>query len=144
MFSALIKRFVRHLKKLGATNSAGDVKAVSWSEFIGETPHQPTAARPLSPPASVAIYFNPVLASLSPEDNKILIRRLDSNQLDEIKLIQLYQRLFNCEVNIVRTHVHLYEVRAAHGIETLKFTDLKNRILVDLRQYQSAMSQAQV
>ena len=144
MFSALIKRFVRHLKKLGVTSSAGDAKAVSWSEFIGETPHKPPASRPIIAPAPAEITFNPVLASLSPEDNEILIRRLDSNQFDEIKLIQLYQRLFCCEVNIVRTHVHLYEVRAAHGIETLKFTDLKNRILVDLRQYQSAMSQAQV
>jgi hypothetical protein len=144
MFSALIKRFVRHLKKLGASNNEADIKAVSWSEFIGETPHKPTAARSISSPAPAAIYFNPVLASLSPDDNEILIRRLDSNQLDEIRLIQLYQRLFSCEVNIVRSHVHLYEVRVEHQTETLKFTDLKSRILIDLRQYQSAMSQAQV
>lgn len=69
--------------------------------------------------------LNPQLALLPPELIDELIEGIQRNSMDEIPVIRLYEKLFECEVKIMSGHVHFYQV----GLETFDFTVLKSRLL---------------
>jgi hypothetical protein len=49
--------------------------------------------------------------------------------MDEIQAIRLYEKLFDCEVQILRGHVHFYKSTSNKNEETIDYSTLISRLL---------------
>jgi hypothetical protein len=101
--------------------------ALSWDSIIDECfpGKKHVHVRTAAPAAPDLPELNPQLALLPPELIDELIDGIQRNSMDEIPVIRLYEKLFECEVKIMSGHVHFYQV----GLETFDFTVLKSRLL---------------
>lgn len=72
---------------------------------------------------------NQKLAQLSQEVFDELLRRIEKNVVDEVQAIRLYEKLFDCEVQILRGHVHFYKCKTNKDEETIDYTMLITRLL---------------
>lgn len=103
---------------------------LSWESIIGEGfAHKANAyaAKGAVPPALPKV--NQRLAQLPQEVFDELFRRIQKNAVDEIQVIRLYEKLLDCEVKIVRGHVHFYQCTTNKGEETIDYTTLISRLL---------------
>jgi hypothetical protein len=69
--------------------------------------------------------LNRQLALLPPEIIDELMEGVRANTMDEIPMIRLYEKLYECEVKILRGHVHFYQANK----ETFDYAALKLRVL---------------
>jgi hypothetical protein len=69
------------------------------------------------------------LAQLPPEIFDELFRRIQMNIVDEVQAIRLFEKLFICEIQILRGHVHFYKCTNEKNQETIDYTTLTGRLL---------------
>jgi hypothetical protein len=104
---------------------------LSWESIIGDGGNKKTtkvvAAYPANLPALPLV--NQQLAQLSTEIFEELLNRLQKNTLDEIQTIRLYEKLFDCEIQILRGHVHFYTCIRKKTKETIDYTTLTSRLI---------------
>ena len=67
-------------------------------------------------------------------DYQDLIAQLKKNALDEIMVVELYEKLFACKVKIVHGWVNSYAIQAGKKALHLDFIKLKSRIIDHLEQ----------
>lgn len=105
--------------------------ALSWDAIIDEglaKKRRPHAA--IESDLSLKLpEINQQLALLPPGIIEELISRIESNTIDEVQAIRLYEKLCECEVQIIRGHVHFYKSSSDSGTENIDYTILKNRLL---------------
>lgn len=105
--------------------------ALSWESILGEgyldKPRRP--APPLAPLEVGLPHLDPQLALLPPEILDKLVERIQRNVIDEVQAMRLYEKLYECEVQILQGHVHFYEVTSEKDSETIDYTALKERLL---------------
>lgn len=103
----------------------------SWESIIGEFSYQknntPTKTKTLKRPELPEV--NQQLAQLPPEAFHELLRQIQLNILDEIQAIRLYEKLLNCEVRILRGHMHFYKCVTNKKEETIDYTELTSRLI---------------
>lgn len=123
--SCQFKNAVRLLSKQPKT------PPLSWESIIGEEfsarPHQHVAIPKIV--ANELPEVNLKLAQLPFDVFEELLRRLQKNVVDEVQAIRLYEKLFDCEVLILRGHVHFYRCRTEKGEETIDYTELTGRLI---------------
>jgi hypothetical protein len=104
---------------------------LSWESIIGEG---------LSGKANAPVVVRAVVVPELPEANQQLmqlpteifdelLRRIQKNIMDEIQAIRLYEKLFDCEVQILRGHVHFYKSTSNKNEETIDYSTLISRLL---------------
>ena len=71
----------------------------------------------------------PMNQELTPEARKSLIGDLQKNSIDEVILIRIYERFFDCDVQIVNGHIHTYECKFDTHTATLDYPTLKDDLL---------------
>lgn len=79
----------------------------------------------------------PTTASTSatpPADYKDLLVQLKNNSLDEIVVIELYEKFFSCRVKIINGWVNSYAIQSGKKSVHLDFIKLKTRIIEHLEQ----------
>lgn len=103
----------------------------SWESIIGEFSSQqtntPTVTKTSKLPELPEV--NQQLAQLPPEAFHELLRQIQLNTLDEIQAIRLYEKLFKCEVRILRGHIHFYKCTTNKNEETIDYTELTSRLI---------------
>jgi hypothetical protein len=124
VFKRQIRYFVRLVTKQKKRH------ALSWENIIDECfPLKPiqldVAGKANAEELSQANYH---LAQLPQEIFDELLRRIQKNIVDEIQIIRLYEKLFNCEVKILRGHVHFYKCTSDKFEETIDYTKLISRL----------------
>jgi|Laugresp1bdmlbsn_1035097.scaffolds.fasta_scaffold55432_1 hypothetical protein len=104
--------------------------ALSWESIIDECfPVKPIQLQVVETVKAEELPLaNYQLAQLPPEIFDELLRRIQKNIVDEIKLIRLYEKLFECEVKIQRGHVHFYQCTSNTLEETIEYTELISRL----------------
>lgn len=103
---------------------------LSWESIIGEFPGKkniPAVAKTLKRPELPEV--NQQLMQLPQETFDELLGQIQMNTLDEIKAIRLYEKLFDCEIRILRGHVHFYKCKRHKKEETIDYTTLTGRLL---------------
>lgn len=104
---------------------------LSWESIIGEG---------LSGKANAPVVVRAVVVPELPEANQQLmqlpteifdelLRRIQKNIMDEIQAIRLYEKLFDCDVQILRGHVHFYKSTSNKNEETIDYSTLISRLL---------------
>lgn len=106
-------------------------RTLSWDAIIDESlakkRHAPAA---LESELNLQLpEINQQLALLPPGIIEELISRIELNTIDEVQAIRLYEKLYECEVQIIRGHVHFYKSNSENGSENIDYTVLKNRLL---------------
>lgn len=84
--------------------------------------------------------INQQLALLPPGIIEELISRIEANTIDEVQAIRLYEKLCECEVQIIRGHVHFYKSSSDNGTENIDYTILKNRLLQKFVEHQQLVA----
>jgi len=104
---------------------------LSWESIIGEDGYKKTKKHIGVQEAGLTELpeVNQQLAQLSSEVLNELLRRIQMNIIDEIQAIRLYEKLFDCEVQILRGHVHFYKCSSDKGPETIDYTTLTSRLI---------------
>lgn len=124
-FSRQVEQFVRLVTK------PPKKPPLSWETIIGEG---------LSGKANAHVVAKVVVVPELPEANQLLLqlpteifdelfRRIQKNIIDEIQAIRLFEKLFDCEVQILRGHVHFYKCTSDKNVETIDYTMLISRLL---------------
>lgn len=103
---------------------------LSWESIIGEDAYHKKHAHAVSKSANLPELpeLNQLLAELPPDIFNELLRRIQMNLIDEIQAIRLYEKLFECEVQILRGHVHFYKCSTQKDFETIDYTTLTSRL----------------
>lgn len=104
---------------------------ISWEIIIGEFPYKkkkPSAFTNTSRLPQLP-EVNQQLAQLPQETFEGLLKQIQLNTLDEIQAIRLYEKLFDCEVLILRGHVHFYKCKSKNKEETIDYTALTSRLI---------------
>jgi curved DNA-binding protein CbpA len=83
-------------------------------------------SKPKSAPATAA--YAP------PADYKELLEQLKQNSLDEIVVVELYEKFFACKVKIINGWVNSYAIQSGKKSVHLDFIKLKTRIIEHLEQ----------
>lgn len=103
---------------------------LSWESIIGERP--PGKANAHAVVRTVVVpelpQANQLLMQLATDIFDELFRRIQKNIIDEIQAIRLYEKLFDCEVQILRGHVHFYKCTSDKDEETIDYTTLISRL----------------
>ncbi len=71
----------------------------------------------------------PMNQELTPLARKSLIGDLQKNTIDEVILIRIYERFFDCTVQIVNGHIHTYECKFDTHTAILDYSTLKDDLL---------------
>jgi hypothetical protein len=104
---------------------------LSWESIIGDA----LSGKANAPVLAKAVVLpelseaNRQLMQLPMEIFDELLRRIQKNIIDEIQAIRLYEKLFDCEVQILRGHVHFYKSTSYKNEETIDYTTLISRLL---------------
>ena len=69
-----------------------------------------------------------------PADYKELLEQLKHNLLDEIVVVELYEKFFACKVKIISGWVNSYAIQSGKKSVHLDFIKLKTRIIEHLEQ----------
>lgn len=72
---------------------------------------------------------NQQLAQLPLEIFDELFSRIQKNIVDEIQALRLYEKLFDCEIQILRGHVHFYKCTHHTSEETIDYSTLISRLI---------------
>jgi hypothetical protein len=145
----VVDAFNRHVKQLLQVVSSQPKKPpLSWESILGEDAFKKTkllvVAETTSPVELTKLLelpeANQRLAQLPPELLNELLRRIQMNILDEIKSIRLYEKLFNCEIKIIRGHVNFYKCSNEKVIETIDYATLINRLIQLLTAHKELIS----
>ena len=105
-------------------------RALSWDKIMDDCfPARPHGGQAKAVPNAKLPEANEQLALLSPEIFEELHSRIEANKMDEVLCIRLYESLHDCEVQIIRSHVHLYQSTSKSGSETFDFAVLRGRLL---------------
>ena len=104
---------------------------LSWESIIGEFPYkkQNVSAIVKTSKRLELPEVNQQLIQLPQEAFDELLRQIQMNMLDEIQAIRLYEKLFDCEVRILRGHVHFYKCKSNKKEETIDYTALTSRLI---------------
>jgi len=104
---------------------------LSWESIIGDDGSKKTPKVVVANTANLPALplVNQQLAQLSNEIFDELLNRLQKNTLDEIQTIRLYEKLFDCEIQILRGHVHFYTCIRKKTKETIDYTTLTSRLI---------------
>ena len=70
----------------------------------------------------------------SATDHLALIEQLQKNALDEIVVVELYEKFFGCKVKIINGWINSYAVQSGKKAIHLDFVKLKSRIIEHLEQ----------
>lgn len=70
----------------------------------------------------------------SAPDHLALIEQLQKNALDEIVVVELYEKFFGCKVKIINGWINSYAVQSGKKAIHLDFVKLKSRIIEHLEQ----------
>jgi curved DNA-binding protein CbpA len=90
--------------------------------------------------SSVKVKSKPKSAAAStsahtpPADYQELLEQLKHNLLDEIVVVELYEKFFACKVKIINGWVNSYAIQSGKKSVHLDFIKLKNRIIEHLEQ----------
>ena len=84
-------------------------------------------AKPKSAAAATAVHTPPA-------DYQELIDQLKHNLLDEIVVVELYEKFFACKVKIINGWVNSYAIQSGKKSVHLDFIKLKTRIIEHLEQ----------
>ena len=84
-------------------------------------------AKPKSAAAATAVHTPPA-------DYQELIDQLKHNLLDEIVVVELYEKFFACKVKIIHGWVNSYAIQSGKKSVHLDFIKLKTRIVEHLEQ----------
>jgi hypothetical protein len=104
--------------------------ALSWDSILGERlTNRPRKLAPDGAADAGLPELDPQLALLPPEILDKLVDRIQRNVIDEVQAMRLYEKLYECEVQILRGHVHFYVVTSDKQSETIDYTALKERLL---------------
>ena len=104
---------------------------LSWESIIGEFPgKKPNVSAIVKTSKRLKLpEVNQQLIQLPQEAFDELLRQIQMNMLDEIQAIRLYEKLFDCEVRILRGHVHFYKCQSNKNEETIDYTTLTGRLI---------------
>lgn len=115
---------------------------LSWESIIGEglsgKPNAHVVVRTVVVPELP--QANQLLLQLSTEIFDELFRRIQKNIIDEIQAIRLYEKLFDCEVQILRGHVHFYKCTSSKDEETIDYTTLISRLLLMFEEHRALVT----
>lgn len=70
----------------------------------------------------------------SSSNHQALIEQLQNNALDEIVVVELYEKFFGCKVKIINGWINSYAVQSGKKAIHLDFVKLKSRIIEHLEQ----------
>lgn len=70
----------------------------------------------------------------SASNHQALIDQLKKNALDEIVVVELYEKFFGCKVKIINGWINSYAVQSGKKAVHLDFVKLKSRIIEHLEQ----------
>ena len=135
-FNRQVKQFVRLVKRQPRK------PPLSWESIIGESFPEKTHKREFARPG-LAPELHEVkqqLAELPQEIFNELLHRIQKNTIDEIQAIRLYEKLFDCDVQIVRGHVHFYKCTNSKKEETIDYTMLISRLIQLFTAHKDAIS----
>jgi hypothetical protein len=116
---------------------------LSWESIIGEFPSK--SRMPVVVKSSKRLELpevNQQLVQLPQETFDELLGQIQMNTLDEIKAIRLYEKLFDCEIRILRGHVHFYKCKRHKKEETIDYTTLTGRLLQLFIEHKEIISDA--
>jgi hypothetical protein len=120
-------------------------RALSWDKIMDDCfPARPHGGQAKAAPNAKLPEANQQLSLIPPEIFEELHSRIEANKMDEVLCIRLYESLHDCEVRIIRSHVHLYECTTKKGSETIDFSLLRARLLnkfAEHRQFVQRQSQ---
>ena len=104
---------------------------LSWESIIGDEGNKKATKVVVADTANLPALplVNQQLAQLSVEIFEELLHGLQRNTLDEIQAIRLYEKLFDCEIQILRGHIHFYKCIGKKIQETIDYTTLTNRLI---------------
>ena len=104
---------------------------LSWESIIGEFPYKKTRTPAIAKTSKIPQLpeVNQQLAQLPQETFDELLNQIQMNTLDEIQALRLYEKLFDCEVLILRGHVHFYKCKSKNKEETIDYTALTSRLI---------------
>ena len=104
---------------------------LSWESIIGEYGNKKTTKVVVAKTSNLRALplVNQQLAQLPIEIFEELFYKLQKNTLDEIQIIRLYEKLFDCEIQILRGHVHFYTCIRKKTKETIDYTALTSRLI---------------
>jgi hypothetical protein len=123
-----VKRQIRYFVRL--VTKQPKRPALSWESIIDEClPVKPIQLQVVETAnAKELSQANYQLTQLPQEIFDELLRRIQKNIVDEIQVIRLYEKLFDCEVKILRDHVHFYKCTSDKLEETIEYTELISRL----------------
>jgi hypothetical protein len=135
-FKRQVTQFVRVLTKQQKK------PPLSWETIIGDNFPEKTHRREFarSDLAPELPEIKQQLAELPQEIFDELLRRIQKNIIDEIQAIRLYEKLFDCEVQIVRGHVHFYKCTHDKTEETIDYTMIISRLIQLFTEHQDTVS----
>lgn len=135
-FNLQVERAVRLVKK------PPKKAPISWDSIIGEDAHRKTRKSGAANSQDLATLSktNRLLLELPIEVFEELLRRIQANLIDEIQAIRMYEKLFDCEVLILRGHVHFYQCTDHEKKETIDYTTLSGRLIQLFLEHQRAIS----
>ncbi len=135
-FNLQVERAVRLVKK------PPKKAPISWDSIIGEDAHRKTRKSGAANSQDLATLSktNRLLLELPIEVFEELLRRIQANLIDEIQAIRMYEKLFDCEVLILRGHVHFYQCTDSAKKETIDYSTLSGRLIQLFLEHQNAIS----
>jgi hypothetical protein len=135
-----VKQFVRLVTK------APKKPPLAWDQIIGDSLLQkaPAHAALNQDAASELPEANQQLAQLPIEIFDELFNRIQKNIVDEIQALRLYEKLFDCEIQIMRGHVHFYKCTHPASEETIDYTTLISRLIQLFTEHQEITSRHRV
>ena len=115
---------------------------LSWESIIGDDGYKKINRSALAKTTHLPELpeVNQQLAQLPPDVFNELLRRIQMNMVDEIQLIRLYEKLFDCEVQILRGHVHFYKCSGKKDSETIDYTTLTSRLIQLFLEHKEVMT----
>ena len=135
-----VKQFVRLVTKQPKK------PPLAWDQIIGDSLLQkPPADGTVNKDAlSELPEANQQLAQLPQEIFDELFSRIQKNIVDEIQALRLYEKLFDCEIQILRGHVHFYKCTHPTLEETIDYTTLTSRLIQLFTEHQEITSRQRV
>lgn len=129
--ASLVHAFNNQVKKLVQLVTKQPKKPpLSWESIIGEgfskQTHKRQAVQTAIAPELPEV--NQQLAELPQDIFEELFRRIQKNIVDEVQAIRLYEKLFGCDIQILRGHVHFYKCTSDKDEETIDYTTLISRL----------------
>jgi hypothetical protein len=115
---------------------------LSWDSIIGETQYKDKRSSVIANKQNLGLLpkTNWQLLELPTDIFEELLRRLQANLIDEIQAIRLYEKLFDCEVLILRGHVHFYQCTNDVKKETIDYSTLCSRLIQLFLEHHEAIS----